>query len=61
MKKYTLEITHDESGLKIHSECDGFFGYELLGFLEWEKDDIIRQLKGEIRPDVIARNVVKED
>ena len=61
MKKYVLEITQDETGLHMSSECHGFFGHELVGLLDWKKDDILRQLRGEIRPDVIRRNVVKED
>ena len=61
MKKYVLEVTLDENGLRVKSECDGFWGVEVLGFLEWKRDDVVRQLNREIRPDVIVRDIIKED
>lgn len=60
-KKYKLEITLQEDGnLNINSENDGFTAFELLGFFTLKQDDILKQIKGEIKPDCISRVFVKD-
>lgn len=61
MKKYTIEMTDDGGFVTISAENDGFTALELIGLFEHRKEDIIRQMRGEIRPDVITRKVVKEE
>lgn len=61
MRKYALEITENEDKvLSFKSENDGFNAFELLGFLTIKKEDILKQVRGEIKPDTITRNVVKD-
>jgi len=62
-KKYTLEVIHKKNGqMCFNATNDGFHAFELLGFLEMKKIDIIKQIKGEIEPDIeYKRKVIKED
>jgi len=53
MKKYILEITETENGLKMKGECNGFNAFELVGFLSHKIEDIMRQIRGEIRPNMV--------
>ena len=41
------------------TENDGFNPLELLGILDWKRDDIFRQMRGEITPTVVARNIIE--
>ncbi len=61
MSKYFLiRISETENGtLKISSRNDGFTPLELIGLLSYKKDDIMAQMKGEIKPDIIERELVK--
>jgi hypothetical protein len=61
MNKYFLiRISENENGtLKISSRNDGFTPLELIGLLSYKMDDIMAQMKGEIKPDVIERELVK--
>ena len=61
MKKYIIQIEKDDEGnLHVFSESDGFSGIEILGLLEWKKTDIIRQLNGEFKPDIVKRKFVED-
>ena len=62
MKRYMLvaEENGDDS-TKIQSSNDGFQSTELLGILYWKIHDILKQMSGEFKPDVIKRNVISED
>lgn len=60
-KKYKLELTLKEDGnLNVSSTNDGFNSFELLGFFTLKQDDILKQLRGEIKPDCISRTVIKD-
>lgn len=59
MKKYILEATVNEDGkLSIRSHNDGFSVLELLGIFSFKHEDVARQMKGEIKPDIIKRECV---
>jgi len=63
MKSYTLEVTADDNGhnLIIKGTTNGFSAFELLGFLDWQREDIIAQTKGDIKPDYVERIVEREE
>jgi len=61
-KKWTIEHIIFEDGTSGLSRTnDGFNSFELIGLLEISKDDIIKQIKGEIKPDVVNRTLIVED
>jgi hypothetical protein len=61
MKTYTLEITvDDENKMRVRSTNTGFSPLELLGLLDLKRDDVLRQVKGEIKPDVFKRDLIEE-
>ena len=61
MKSYILRVTVDEEGTHIESEAEGLTGFEILGFLNWKADDIIKQLNDEFKPDIVERKLYVED
>ncbi len=59
MKKFTLEVTEsDDEKSQMNSRNDGFSAMEILGILEFKRDDILSQMKGLIKPDKITRNMI---
>ena len=61
VKKYTIE-EYEEDGQSIMSRCnDGFSGIELLGLCELIQIEILKQLQGEIKPDIINRTVIESE
>lgn len=62
MKKYSLKAELAEDGrFKIISEGEGFNGLEILGILAYKQTDILRQLSGEIKPDIVKRTFVADE
>ena len=59
MKTYTLkaEIT-DDFKFNLESKCDGFNGIEVLGILQLKINDVLNQLAGKVKPDIIKREVM---
>lgn len=57
-KYFILEVFENDGKLSLKSQNDGFTAMEMYGFLEYKKTDIIKQLSGEVRPDVIKRSLV---
>lgn len=59
MKTYELKFTDhpDTQKMQIEAKCDGFTSFELLGLLETKKQDILAQIRGEIRPDFVREYV----
>ena len=53
-------ITYDDGTTTLNRVNDGFNPFELLGMLEISKDDIIQQIKGQIKPDIIKRKVIDD-
>ena len=61
MKKF--EIIHEDTEDNMFRETrnnDGFTAYELLGILERVQMDIIAQMRGIIKPDIVKRNVIED-
>lgn len=58
-KTYTIKWTEYADGKCVMERTsDGFSGYELLGILGLTKDEIVQQIKGIIKPDLIKRQVL---
>lgn len=52
-KKYEVTITQDENSHLLFNRANtGFNGLELLGLLEVLREDIMKQMKGEKRPEI---------
>lgn len=60
IKTYTIkvEMTNDKNILTRTN--DGFNSYELLGILENLQLDILSQMAGTIKPDIIKREVISD-
>ena len=58
MKKYTLEVIEDNKFFKFKSTNDGFSSVTILGILEAKKTDILKQMAGTIKPDIIERTLI---
>ena len=59
-RKWIVEhITYNDGTTAISRTNDGFNAYELMGVLELSKDDIINQIKGNVKPEIIKRKVIK--
>ena len=50
----------DDDRLGVKSQNDGFSSLELLGLLDLKRDDILRQIKGEVKPDTFKRELIKD-
>jgi hypothetical protein len=60
-KTYTITIETENEKMNMHRVNDGFNAFELLGLLEIARSEILQQLKGEIKPDFIKRDVVEDE
>ena len=56
-KSYTIQLETTDK-VKLIRINDGFNPYELLGLLEQIQLDIIEQLSGDVKPDIIERNII---
>ena len=58
-QKYTVEhITYNDGTTAMSRTNDGFTAFELIGILEYSKDEIINQIKGNIKPETVKRKVI---
>lgn len=58
-KKYTISLKGDKKGI-LTRRNEGFTAIELLGLCNLISLEIIQQLKGDIRPDIIKREVIED-
>lgn len=59
MKRFWFEAKMTDDGMiHFNSEGEGFHTFEVLGFLDWKREDIIGQIRGEVKPDVIKRTSI---
>ena len=59
---YTIEqIMYTDGTTELKRTNDGFNALELMGLLELSKDDIIDQIKGAVKPDIVKRKVIDSD
>ena len=57
-RKWIVEhIMYDDGTTQLSRTNDGFNPFELMGILELSKDDIINQIKGDVKPDIVKRKV----
>lgn len=60
VKKYTVEVNVLEGGrFTMNRTNEGFEVMELLGVLEHTKNDILQQIAGGIKPEIVKRKVIK--
>ena len=59
-KKYTIEIETVEGNSLMKRTNDGFSALELLGLAELLKEDILKQARGIIEPDIVKRTVITD-
>jgi hypothetical protein len=58
LRKWIVEhIIYNDGTTELKRTNDGFNSFELMGLLELSKDDIINQIKGNVKPDIIKRKV----
>ena len=57
IKTYTIQLEISDK-VKLIRKNNGFNPYELLGLLEQIQLDILQQLSGDIKPDIIQRNII---
>lgn len=60
-KKYTITLTIDKKVSNLKRVNDGFTHLELLGLLSLTTQEIIEQMKGNIKPDLVERKAVKKE
>ena len=61
VKTWTMtEFTHDDQSTVLNRKNDGFSFIELLGLIEFARIDILKQINGEMKPDIIKREVVQD-
>ena len=60
-RSYTITMTTDsDTGrTQIDKVNDGFDALQLLGLLDWSREDVIAQLRGKIKPDTVKRTVIE--
>ncbi len=60
-KEFRLTFTLDEwNKLSCDTVNQGMDAFMVIGLLHWKLEDIYKQLRGEIKPDVINRTVIVE-
>lgn len=59
-KIYSIIATHEGDSFRIERVNDGFNAIEVLGILEVAKDEVIAQIKGDIKPTEVIRTVIKD-
>jgi hypothetical protein len=58
IKKYTIEIIHENGQLKMNRTNDGFTLWELIAFSEIIKNDLLKILTDEVPVNEIKRNII---
>jgi ribosome modulation factor len=61
-KIYNMKVTATEDGkLNITRNNDGFTAFEILGVLRHSENDVLDQIAGKIKPDLVQRTVVVDE
>lgn len=61
-RKWIVEhIFYHDATTELKRTNDGFNAFELMGILELSKDDIINQIKGNVKPDIIKRKLIEKN
>ena len=60
-RTWTIEfIEYSDGSAVMHRTNGGFKAFELLGLVEEAREDIIQQVRGNIKPHVTKRNVITD-
>lgn len=59
-KSYTINMIEENGKTSMNRICDGFNALELLGILELAREEIIKQMRCEIKPDIIKRTFIED-
>lgn len=60
-KTWTVSWTiYEDGSTSLDRTNDGFTFLELLGVLNISNDDVIQQIKGNVKPDIITRQVITD-
>lgn len=55
----TIKVDHlEDGGFNVYRTNDGFNSMELLGQIDFMAREIVKQLSGDIKPDVVKRTVI---
>ena len=57
--KYTIKVQDVEGKLMVIRTCQGISSFELLGHLAMAQKEIMEQIQGILKPDIIKRRIVK--
>ena len=57
-KRWIFEVVETKEGQHLSRTNDGFSPLELLGLLEFTRAEVIKQMEGEIHPDIVTRKVI---
>lgn len=55
------QIKYKDGSMSLNRTCDGFTPLELIGMLELTLREVIEQMQGKYKPDVITRKYVKHE
>ncbi len=58
-KTYTLSVIRYADEIHLKRENNGFTPMELMGYLEMIQLEILQQISGELKPDIVERTFVK--
>ena len=59
-KKWVIELISNGDFVTLNRTNEGFTAYELLGILTQAKEDILKQIAGEIKPNIINRKIIED-
>lgn len=61
VKTWTITyIEYEDNTTYLGRINDGFSSLEILGIITLSIDDIMQQIKGIIKPDIISRTIIKD-
>jgi hypothetical protein len=61
IKRYVLEFEHKNEILYCSGTCEGFTSLEILALLYCKIEDIQKQMRGEVKADVVKRTFIETD
>lgn len=58
--KYTIVIERDKDGkINMKRTNKGFNPFELLGWVEFIKDELLEQIAGSMKPEIVRRKYIE--
>lgn len=59
-KIWETKVTEEDGKIKVERTNDGFTAFELLGIIESFRHDILMQIHGEIKPEIVRKHIDRE-